>query len=393
MHHRRYQRGGAKHQPRAAVLKQKMERALAKKRAAASRSASTKEAKEKHSQRYTVIKKVGEGGYATVYKARDNKAGNTVVALKCAKYNKEKSIDQSTVREVGIMRSLSHPNIIRVLDTYFTPKHVVAVCEWMDTNLYDVIRAARETDGEIGLPLDTVRDYTRQLVDALQYCHTRGILHRDMKPDNVLLDRSRTVCKLGDFGQARKFVPCSHTLFTPEVTTRGYRPPELLLGHMRYGPALDMWGLGCIVAEMLLGRCIFDTPDSDDEEGTDEEAGTDTDGDGSGDTEEEDETDDDEEEDDGSSRPTDYTNSTHGTIAQFEAVEDVLGSLRACDIPTGLSMPAWMDLRHQKKGSSFAILFPMLDEDGLDFMRAVFQYNPERRLKAVDALSHPWLSV
>ncbi len=94
-----------------------------------------------------------------------------------------------------------------------------------------------------------------QMLSAIAFCHERRIIHRDMKPDNILMDGSRRVLKISDFGMARIFTPDSAK--TERCTTLWYRPPEMILGDMRYGPPVDMWSVGCILAEMIILAPIF----------------------------------------------------------------------------------------------------------------------------------------
>jgi serine/threonine protein kinase len=100
------------------------------------------------------------------------------------------------------------------------------------------------------------QSYTYQMLSGLNYCHSRAILHRDLKPQNILISLTTGVLKLADFGLARAFVPPIRP-FTHEVVTLWYRPPEILLGGRTYSLPMDMWGVGCIIAEMLTKRPLF----------------------------------------------------------------------------------------------------------------------------------------
>lgn len=108
----------------------------------------------------------------------------------------------------------------------------------------------------LSLSLTFIQSFTHQMLSGLNFCHSRAILHRDLKPQNILISISTGVLKLADFGLARAFVPPIRP-FTHEVVTLWYRPPEILLGSRTYSLPMDLWGVGCIIAEMITKRPLF----------------------------------------------------------------------------------------------------------------------------------------
>ncbi|CAE1261232.1 CDK12_13 [Acanthosepion pharaonis] len=161
------------------------------------------------------ICQIGEGTYGQVYKAEDTFSGELVALKKVRLENEKEGFPITAVREIKILRQLNHPNI------------------------------------------DHIASFTKQLLDGLNYCHKKDFLHRDIKCSNILLN-NRGQIKLADFGLARYYEPEDRDrLYTNKVITLWYRPPELLLGEERYGPAIDVWSCGCILGELFTKKPIF----------------------------------------------------------------------------------------------------------------------------------------
>ncbi|RKO95858.1 Pkinase-domain-containing protein, partial [Caulochytrium protostelioides] len=195
---------------------------------------------------YAKSRKVGEGTYANVYEARMLRTG-LKVALKKIKVSKLRAdgLDVSAVREVKFLRELEHPNIVRLHDVYAHKGNVHLVLEFLPTDLEAVIKNSALTFG----PGD-VKSWLMMALRGLHHCHRQLILHRDLKPNNLLLGRDGQL-KLADFGLARDYGDPARAL-SSQVVTRWYRSPELLLGAQHYGPGVDIWAMGCIFAELLL---------------------------------------------------------------------------------------------------------------------------------------------
>lgn len=198
---------------------------------------------------YQKLEALGEGSYATVYKGISNVNGQ-LVALKEIRLNSEEGTPFTAIREASLLKGLKHANIVTLHDIIHTRTNLTFVFEYVHTDL------SRYMERRPG-PLDTnnVQLFLFQLLRGLHYCHVRKILHRDLKPQNLLISENGEL-KLADFGLARaKSVP-THS-YSNEVVTLWYRPPDVLMGSTEYSTSLDMWGVGCIFVEMLTGKPLF----------------------------------------------------------------------------------------------------------------------------------------
>ncbi|XP_023691711.1 cyclin-dependent kinase 16-like isoform X2 [Paramormyrops kingsleyae] len=198
---------------------------------------------------YTKLDKVGEGTYATVFKGRSKLTGN-LVALKEIRLEHEEGAPCTAIREVSLLKDLKHANIVTLHDIIHTEKCLTLVFEYMEQDLKQYM----DDCGNI-LDVYNVKIFLFQLLRGLAYCHGRKVLHRDLKPQNLLISH-RGELKLADFGLARaKSVPTK--TYSNEVVTLWYRPPDVLLGSTEYSTPIDMWGVGCIFYEMMTGRPLF----------------------------------------------------------------------------------------------------------------------------------------
>mmetsp|Transcript_1109 Transcript_1109/g.3390 ORF Transcript_1109/g.3390 Transcript_1109/m.3390 type:complete len:473 (-) Transcript_1109:177-1595(-) len=155
------------------------------------------------------------------------------------------------IREVHITKRLDHPNVVRILDIYVGSSVCLLRMELMDMDLGCFLRKHGARYEETGF---LQRD-GRQLAAGLHYCHVNHVIHRDIKPPNILVHLDTTTLKLADFGLAR---PLSHSRpLTPKVISLWYRPPELLMGSKDYDVSVDIWSFGCILSEMATGKALF----------------------------------------------------------------------------------------------------------------------------------------
>uniref|UniRef100_A0A8C5HJN3 cyclin-dependent kinase n=1 Tax=Gouania willdenowi TaxID=441366 RepID=A0A8C5HJN3_GOUWI len=198
---------------------------------------------------YIKLDKLGEGTYATVYKGR-SKLTENLVALKEIRLEHEEGAPCTAIREVSLLKDLKHANIVTLHDIIHTQKSLTLVFEYLDKDLKQYL----DDYGNV-IHVHNVKLFLFQLLRGLCYCHRRKVLHRDLKPQNLLINE-RGELKLADFGLARaKSIPTK--TYSNEVVTLWYRPPDILLGSTDYSTHIDMWGVGCIFYEMSTGRPLF----------------------------------------------------------------------------------------------------------------------------------------
>ncbi|BBN05880.1 cyclin-dependent kinase 12/13 [Marchantia polymorpha subsp. ruderalis] len=199
------------------------------------------------------LDKIGQGTYSNVYKARDLDTGK-IVALKKVRFdNLEPESVRFMAREIQVLRRLDHPNVVKLegLVTSRMSCSLYLVFEYMEHDL-----AGLAACPGIMFTEAQVKCYLQQLLRGLDHCHSRGVLHRDIKGSNLLLDNGG-ILKIADFGLATFYHPDQKQPLTSRVVTLWYRPPELLLGATEYGAAVDLWSTGCILAELLAGKPIM----------------------------------------------------------------------------------------------------------------------------------------
>ncbi|NXB82083.1 STK36 kinase, partial [Donacobius atricapilla] len=201
-------------------------------------------------ENYHVLEMIGEGSFGRVYKGR-RKHSAQVVALKfIPKVGRSEKELKNLQQEIEIVRDLHHPNIIEMLDSFETAKEVVVVTDYAEGELFQIL----EDDGS--LPEEQVQTIAAQLISALYYLHSHRILHRDMKPQNILLCKDGVV-KLCDFGFARAM--SIHTMVLTSIKgTPLYMSPELV-EERPYDHTADLWSVGCILYELFVGTPPFYT--------------------------------------------------------------------------------------------------------------------------------------
>ncbi|XP_051115773.1 protein IMPAIRED IN BABA-INDUCED STERILITY 1 [Andrographis paniculata] len=199
------------------------------------------------------LEKIGQGTYSTVFKAREFETGK-IVALKKVRFdNFEPESVRFMAREIMILRRLDHPNIIKLegLITSRSSCNIYLVFEYMEHDISGLLASPGITFTE-----SQVKCYVKQLLSGLEHCHARGVMHRDVKGANLLVD-NEGVLKVADFGLANFCTYGQRQPLTSRVVTLWYRPPELLLGSTDYGASVDLWSVGCLVAELMIGKPIL----------------------------------------------------------------------------------------------------------------------------------------
>lgn len=302
---------------------------------------------------YERLSKISEGTYGVVYKARDKGTGR-VVALKKVKMAREADgFPLTSVREINILLACHHPAIVDVAE--------VVVGASLDATYVVMEFCPHDLAGLAAL---LARPFTvaetkcvmRQLIAGAAFLHGCWVLHRDFKPANVLVGPARGAFKHADFGLARPYGSPLRP-YTQPVVTLYYRAPELLLGCGEYGPAVDVWSLGCVAAELLLGRTLFQPS-------------------GAG--------------------------GRDGDVAQMDAISRLLGPVCEERWPGCSRLKGLRAMRYAHAGAGLRSLLPppgigfdnsqRVSAAGIELLQGMLAYDPSQRLTADKALAHPWFS-
>lgn len=285
------------------------------------------------SQRYRKGITLGQGTYGTVYKAFDTVTNKTVAVKKIHLGKAKEGVNVTALREIKLLKELSHPNIIQLIDAYPHKQNLHIVLEFMESDLETVIK-----DRNIVLSPADIKSYMQMTLKGLAVCHKKWVLHRDMKPNNLLI-ASDGQLKLGDFGLARLFGSPDRR-FTHQVFALWYRAPELLFGAKHYGPVVDIWAAGCIFAELLLRRPFLQ---------------------GAGD------------------------------LDQIGKIFSAFGTPRQSQWPDVATLPDFVEFQFVPAPPLRSII-PMASEDALDLLSKMFTLDPKNRISAQQALEHRYFS-
>jgi len=287
--------------------------------------------------RYQYQSRLGEGISSVVYKALD-KRRNEHVALKTIDLeNEDEGVPSTALREISILHKLKHPNIIELRDVVHHEKQLVIALEFVQWNL-------REFADQFELSSDNICNICKQLYGAIAYCHEQNVIHRDIKPHNILIDKNQVI-KLADFGLSRELGIYVRSC-TSEVVTLWYRPPDVLGGNQHYGASVDVWSLGCILSELSSPDCTPTFPGQD-----------------SGET--------------------------------LRKIFQLLGSPDPDLWSDPARFPNYANLSQNfgvYNPQSLEDYFPKLDEDGIDLLRQCWRYDTEARISSRDACMHRYFA-
>jgi cyclin-dependent kinase len=267
-----------------------------------------------------------------VYKAQDRVGG--IYALKTIRLEAEdEGIPSTAIREISLLKELQHPNIVRLHDVLHTERKLTLVFEFLDKDLKKVLD---EKEGQ-GLEAGMTRSFLAQLLKGIAHCHHHRILHRDLKPQNLLINNAFEL-KLADFGLARAFgIPVRS--YTHEVVTLWYRAPDVLMGSRKYSTPVDIWSVGCIFAEMSNGRSLL--PGSTDQD-------------------------------------------------QLQRIFKTLGTPSEATWPTVAELPDWKPDFPYHEPQPWKNIAPNLCDDGIDLLKKMLEFDPNQRVAGKAALNHDY---
>lgn len=192
------------------------------------------------------LEKIGEGTYGIVYKAKDKKTGRLLALKKIRPESENEGIPATTIREIILLKNLKHSTIIDLMEVIHNEDRMYLVFEFIETDLKKLIDEYSRKN--VDFDEYVAKKMSFQLCTAVSFCHSRNIFHRDLKPQNILVDSEFNI-KLADFGLGRAAsIPLR--VYTSQIITLWYRPPELLLGQEYYDSSVDIWSLACIFIEI-----------------------------------------------------------------------------------------------------------------------------------------------
>ncbi|KNG47252.1 Pkinase-domain-containing protein [Stemphylium lycopersici] len=289
----------------------------------------------RHPSSFQQLEKLGEGTYATVFKGRNRQTGE-LVALKEIHLDSEEGTPSTAIREISLMKELRHENIVLLHDVIHTENKLMLVFEFMDKDL----KRYMDSRGDRGaLDPVTIKSFMYQLLKGIAFCHEARVLHRDLKPQNLLIN-NRGQLKLADFGLARAFgIPVN--TFSNEVVTLWYRAPDVLLGSRTYNTSIDIWSAGCIMAEMYTGRPLFPGTTNED---------------------------------------------------QVQKIFRLMGTPSERSWPGISQLPEYKNNFPVYHTQDLRLILPQVDQVGLNLLNSMLQLRPEMRISAANALQHPWFN-
>jgi len=284
-------------------------------------------------ERYKIIREIGDGTCGNVFMAY-NVETNEIVAVKKMKRKFFQWEECVSLREVKALQKLIHPNIVKLKEVTMENHELFFIFEHMECNLYDVIR-----ERQVAFCEGDIRNFMVQILQGLAYMHNNGYFHRDLKPENLLVTNGTV--KIADFGLAREL--SSSPPYTDYVSTRWYRAPEVLLQSSAYTPAIDMWAVGAILAELFTLSPLFPGESETD---------------------------------------------------QLYKICTVLGTPDCTVWPEGMNLPGSSSFKFfQIPPRNLWELIPNASLEAIDLIQRLCSWDPRRRPTAEQALQHPFFNV
>eukprot|EP00127_Corallochytrium_limacisporum_P004894 Clim_evm38s191 gene=Clim_evmTU38s191 len=303
--------------------------------------------------------RIGSGVYGTVLHGMDQRTGQPVAVkrLRCSEWSDQPGsqtqvcgIPQLVVREIALLKRLRHHNLVSLLDVVYSANGSVTsadssvslVFEYAEEDLSGFLKRT----GNPGVPLNTIRKFAYQLFDALRYCHMCSIVHRDVKPANILVSQGNNI-KLADFGMAA--ASNAGRVMTPGLVTLFYRAPEVLIGK-NYDNCVDVWAAAAVIAELAIGDPFFKMPGQ------------------------------------------------HSEQQQLIAIYLMLGPpnqsfFRAFNITFHNMQSRYTPQQQAVLAGNRIAVCDRLGGEGWDLLASIFRWNPDERLTAATALAHPFLRL
>ncbi|XP_048193396.1 serine/threonine-protein kinase ICK [Perognathus longimembris pacificus] len=284
--------------------------------------------------RYTVLKQLGDGTYGSVLLGRSVESGELIAIKKMKRkfYSWEECMN---LREVKSLKKLNHANVVKLKEVIRENDHLYFIFEYMKENLYQLIKERNKL-----FPESAVRNIMYQILQGLAFIHKHGFFHRDLKPENLLCMGPELV-KIADFGLAREIR--SRPPYTDYVSTRWYRAPEVLLRSTSYSSPIDVWAVGCIMAEVYTLRPLFP----------------------------------------GASE-----------IDTIFKICQVLGTPKKTDWPEGYQLSGAMNFRWpQCVPNNLKTLIPNASSEAVQLLRDMLQWDPKKRPTASQALRYAYFQI
>ncbi|GJQ66666.1 hypothetical protein Trydic_g4634 [Trypoxylus dichotomus] len=287
---------------------------------------------------YKILGRIGQGAHGYVMKGVHRGTNKEVALKKVIIKSLQEGIPKNIMREILALRVLKFKYIVELVDVLPHGMGLVLVMEYLPSSLFNLLK-----DNNCVLDIAQIKCYARMLLMGISFMHENCIMHRDLKPGNLLIGDTG-VLKIADLGLARIYVKEeSNRQYTHQVATRWYRAPELLYGSRHYTPAVDIWAIGCIIVEMLKKKPLFP-----------------------GETD----------------------------IEQLAIVLHTLGTPTESTWPGLKELPDYNKITFAKTaGLNWNKILPDVDEDTINFIKGFIEYDHKKRLTAKQALNHTYFSI